>query len=103
MKLAGSGSRGVIWRTNPRGSQEQRSRSAMRERGDWWIRWACPHGHLHRKLVGPKSLAQKEAERHRLERPCPERTPKATVFLLADVIRDYLADAKGRKRSYRDD
>jgi integrase len=25
------------------------------------------------------------------------------TYLLADVIRDYLADAKGRKRSYRDD
>ncbi len=29
---------------------------AVGERGDWWIRWSCPHWHLHRALSGPKSL-----------------------------------------------
>jgi hypothetical protein len=77
MKLALSGSRGVYWRTNARGTQDQRNRDGKRERGDWWIRWGCPHGHLHRARVGPKSLAQREVERHRLERPCPRRAPKA--------------------------
>jgi integrase len=52
---------------------------------------------------GPKSLAQREVERHRLERPCPKRAPKLTAFLLADVIGDYLAEAATYKRSYRDD
>lgn len=103
MRLAKSGSRGVFWRANDRGTQELRRSAGERQRGDWWVRWTCPHGHLHRELVGPKSLAQKEAERRRLERPCPQRAPKATAHLLPDVIRDYLADAKASKRSYRDD
>ena len=103
MKLARSGSRGVYWRTNARGTQDQRNRDGQRERGDWWIRWSCPHGHLHRARVGPKSLAQREVERHRFERPCPTRAPKPTAFLLADVIGDYLAEAETYKRSYRDD
>jgi hypothetical protein len=53
MKLAQSGSRGVFRRANGRGSQELRG--AGRERGDWWIRWACGHGHVHRSKVGPKA------------------------------------------------
>jgi hypothetical protein len=44
-----------------------------------------------------------EAERHRIERPCPRHQPKITRHLLADVIRDYLGEAKVSKRSYRDD
>ena len=72
-------------------------------RGDWWIRWACPHGHLHREQIGPKSLAREEAERRRLERPCPARKPKPTSYLLADVIDEYLQSTKGRKRSWKDD
>jgi hypothetical protein len=71
MKLARSGSRGVFWRAGGRGTQKQKLPGGIHERGDWWIRWACGHGHLHRALAGPKSLAQKEAERHRLE--CPDR------------------------------
>jgi integrase len=103
MKLAKSGSRGVFWRVNERGTQERRLGKGHRERGDWWIRWACPHGHLHRAQVGPKALAQRESERHRIERPCPSRQPKPTHYLLADVIREYLAGIEGRKRSYKDD
>ncbi|MBI2218947.1 MAG: hypothetical protein HYU51_16805 [Candidatus Rokubacteria bacterium] len=103
MKLAKSGSRGVFWRASERGTQDLRRPGGVRERGDWWIRWSCPYGHLHRAQVGAKSVARTEAERHRLERPCPERQPKATAHLLADVIRDYLTDAKAHKRSYRDD
>ncbi len=102
MKLAESGTRGVFWRRNPRGTQEVRGPQG-RERGDWWIRWACPHGHLHRMLIGPKSLAREESERHRIERPCPLRKPKPASYLLADVIREYLDEAKSYKRSYRDD
>jgi hypothetical protein len=61
MKLAKSGSRGVFWRANERGTQELRLGKEHREQGDWWIRWACPHGHLHRAQVGPKALAQRES------------------------------------------
>src|SRR5262249_19819161 len=74
-----------------------------RQRGDWWIRWTCPYGHLHRAQIGPKSLAQKEAERHRLEKPCPRHRPKPSTHLLGDLIQQYLAAAKGHKRSWRDD
>jgi integrase len=103
VKLADSGSRGVFWRRNARGTQDLRAGSGRRERGDWWIRWACPYGHLHRSLVGPKSLARQESERRRLERPCPERQPKPTTYLLGDVIDEYLEASKTRKRSWKDD
>ncbi len=112
MKLAKSGSRGLFWRPDPRGAQEFTLPDGKRpakgdarrgQRGAWWIRWTCPHGHLHRKPVGPKSAAQDESARHRLERPCPAREVKPVSHLLADVIRDYLAEVKSYKRSYRDD
>jgi integrase len=102
MKLAESGVRGVFWRATARGTQELRT-SGGRVRGDWWIRWACPHGHLHREQIGPKSLAREEAERRRLERPCPLRKPKPASYLLADVIREYLDATKNQKRSHKDD
>jgi integrase len=102
MKLANSGSRGVFWRVNDRGTQEAR-KATGRERGDWWIRWKCPHGHLHRQQIGPKSLAREEIERRRIERPCPARQPKPTSYLLADVIREYLDATKNQKRSHKDD
>ncbi len=103
MKLADSGSRGVFWRANDRGTQELRGPGGKRERGDWWVRWACPHGHLHRALIGPKSLAKQESERRRLERPCPERQPKPTSWLLGDVIDGYLEATKYTKRSHHED
>src|SRR5262245_16692030 len=81
MKLAGSGVRGVFWRPNARGTQEIRTPTGRR-RGDWWVRWVCPHGHLHREQIGPKSLAREEAERRRIERPCPARKPKPSSYLL---------------------
>src|SRR5437667_8778511 len=103
MKLAESGSRGVFWRLHLRGTQQRKRSGAPKERGDWWIRWACPHGHLHRARIGPKSLAQKKAEQHRLERPCPARRAKPATHLLADVIREYLDATKNHKRSRKDD
>jgi integrase len=103
MKLAQSGSRGVFWRASSRGSQDRKRPDAVRERGDWWIRWACPHGHLHRLHVGPKALAQRQAERHRLERPCPARESKPATYLLPDVIHEYLDGTKNHKRSHKDD
>jgi integrase len=103
MKLARSGSRGVFWRPNLRGTQERRSEGGVRDRGDWWIRWACPYGHLHRARVGPKALAQKRAERNRTERPCPEMEAKPTRTLLADVIDEYLEATRSIKRSWKDD
>jgi integrase len=102
MKLAHSGTRGVFWRVNVRGTQELRT-SVGRQRGHWWVRWACPHGHLHREQIGPKSLAQKEAERRRIERPCLLRKPKPTCYILADVVDEYLGATKHEKRSHKDD
>lgn len=102
MKVGGSGIRGVFWRGNPRGTQELRT-PVGRQRGDWWVRWACPHGHLHREQIGPKSLAREQGERRRIERPCPARKPKPASYLLADVIREYLDATKNQKRSHRDD
>jgi integrase len=102
MKAAKSGSRGVFWRANERGTQELRTATG-RQRGDWWIRWKCPHGHLHRGQVGPKSLAREQSERHRIQRPCPLRKPKPASYLLADVIREYLDATKNQKRSHKDD
>jgi integrase len=98
-----SGSRGVIWRANTRGSQKIRRSDGRREAGDWWIRWTCPHGHLHRALVGPKSVASEEVQRKRLERPCPRHQPRLVTYLIADVIKEYLATVKASKRSFRND
>ena len=103
MKLATSGSRGVIWRANPRGTQKLILKDGRRERGDWWIRWACPHGHLHRALAGPKSVATEEVQRKRVERPCPRHQARKVNHLLADVIREYPAAAEMAKRSFRND
>jgi len=103
LKRAKSGSRGVFWRANPRGTQDLRRPGLDPERGDWWIRWKCPHGHLHRELIGPKSKAVPESERRRLERPCPTRDAKPTTHLLVNVIDEYLKSVKPVKRSYRDD
>jgi integrase len=103
MKLAVSGSRGVFWRANERGTQDRRLSGKRVERGDWWIRWACSHGHLHRARVGPKSLANNESQRHRTERTCPARAIKPSRYLLRDVIDEYLSTTKGIKRSWKDD
>src|SRR5262245_28590329 len=103
MKLATSGSRGVIWRANPRGTQKLLQKDGRRERGDWWIRWSCPHGHLHRALAGPKSVATEEVQRKRLERPCPRHQARKVNHLLADVIREHLTAAEIGKRSFRND
>lgn len=103
MKLAQSGNRGVFWRSNPRGTQELRKAGIGRERGDWWIRWSCAYGHLHRALTGPKSLANEESERKRLERPCPERQPKPASYLLGDVVDEFLKSSRNQKRSWKDD
>jgi hypothetical protein len=54
MKHAASGVRGVFWRENPRGTQERRVTGGGRARGDWWIRWACPFGHLHASRSAPR-------------------------------------------------
>lgn len=103
MKLAKSGSRGVFWRPAWRGSQENRRADGSKERGDWWVRWVCHHHHIHRALVGAKGRAQQEVERCRVERPCPKHRPKPSVYLLADVVEEYLEASKGTKRSWRDD
>jgi integrase len=103
MKLAESGSRGVFWRVSPRGTQERKRSNGIRQRGDWWIRWTCPHSYLHRSHIGPKALAQREAERHRIERPCPQRIAKPTTWLLADVINEYVEAAKTSKRTWKED
>lgn len=103
MKLARSGSRGVFWRSSPRGTQDRKAEGGIRQRGDWWIRWACPHGHLHRAHVGPKALAQKEAEKHRIDRPCPARATRPMRHLLGDVIDECLRATRNIKRSWKDD
>jgi hypothetical protein len=103
MKLAQSGSRGVFWRANPRGTHRRTLAPKQWEQGDWWIRWACPHGHLHRKLIGAKSVANDEAGRQRLEGMCPTRTSKPESCLLSEVIDAHLTAAKAHKRTWRED
>jgi hypothetical protein len=48
-----SGVRGVFWRAKPNGTQERRRSSGVKERGDWWVRWSCGCGRIHRTQVGP--------------------------------------------------
>ena len=103
MKLARSGSRGVFWRASARGTQELKLQQGVRQRGDWWVRWKCGFRHLHRQRVGPKSGAQREAERHRLQRDCPDREQRPQQHLVRDAVNEYLATSKVMKRSYKDD
>ena len=102
MKAAKSGHRGVFWRGNPRGTQELRGRG----RGDWWVRWACGCGRLHRAQVGPKAVAREECERRRtrarIESWCPtrEQNQRVTVkTLLALVEKDYRVNGKRSLRT----
>jgi site-specific recombinase XerD len=53
--------------------------------------------------VGAKSAAQRDAERHRLQRDCPERDARPNRFLLRDVVGQYLQKSRVTKRSYKDD
>jgi len=87
----------------PSRNPEAPAEDGRRERGDWWIRWSCPHGHLHRALAGPKSVATEEVQRKRLERPCPRHQARKVNHLLADVIREHLTAAEIGKRSFRND
>jgi integrase len=53
--------------------------------------------------VGPKSLATDEVQRKRIEQPCPRHEVRPTSYLIADVIREYLAAVRITKRSFRND
>jgi len=45
----------------------------------------------------------KEAEKHRIERPCPARVTRPTRHLLSDVIDECLKATRNIKRSWKDD
>lgn len=106
MRQAQSGLRGVFWRSHPRGSQETRVPGG-RVRGDWWIRWTCSYGHLHREKIGPKALAEDEYHRRRTqarrEEFCPrvQRGPRPVLF--EDAAKEYLEWARTDKRSWMTD
>ena len=78
-----------------------------RERGEWWIRWACSFGHLHREQIGPKALAEKECDRRRTEarrdKFCPRHLVETRPMLFEDAAREYLEWARVNKRSWRSD
>jgi integrase len=102
MKLAASGTRGVFWRANSGGSQ----RIPGGSRGDWWARWACGCGRLHRALIGPKAFARHECERRRtrarVEGWCPTREQERRVTvkgLLSLVEVDYRVNGKRSLRT----
>jgi integrase len=107
MKQAESGVRGVFWRGNPRGSQERRLPGGGRVRGDWWIRWTCALGHLHREKIGPKSLAREQYEARKVAArtgvPCPRQrmpAPAPTLGELLDLVaEDYRMN--GRRSAVR--
>jgi len=75
--------------------------------GVYWIRWACPHGHLHREKVGPKGLARQEYEkrkvRARTEGYCPRRVAAPKAVIVSEAVKDFLAYAQVNKRSHADD
>ena len=94
MKMAKSGRRGVFWRANPQGTQELRRPGSGRERGDWWIRWFCSRGHLHREQIGAKSAAQDMAERRRnqarTEGFCLTEKKRDRPVPFSEIVDDYV-------------
>jgi integrase len=107
MKVAASGKRGVFWRNNPRGSQEIRRPGGARVRGDWWIRWFCTLGHKHREKIGPKSVAENECERRRLQARregfCSRLAVQGRPALFEEVAKQYEEWSKANKRSWKRD
>src|SRR5438093_7212385 len=107
MRPAQSGVRGVFWRGNPRGGQERRRPSDGRERGEWWIRWVCARGHLHREKIGPKSIAERECDRRRTQARredfCPQRVSAVKRVPFSDAVTEYLEWAQVNKRSWETD
>ena len=107
MRPAQSGVRGVFWRVNPRGGQERRRPEGGRERGEWWIRWACARGHLHREKIGPKSTAENECARRRTQARredfCPQRVSEPKRVRFEDAVTEYLEWAQANKRSWKTD
>jgi len=90
------------------GDPKRRSRGVFERpagSGVWWIRYADEHGRIHREAVGRKTLARKAYQKRKNEvqerRFFPEQIGRRDV-LLAEMIKDYLATAKGRLRSYQD-
>lgn len=104
MRRAQSGVRGVFWRAKPNGSQERRVPGGGKERGEWWVRWMCGFGHLHREKIGPKSVAQAECDRRRTQARregfCPRVVAGPRPLLFEDAVAEYLEWAKVNKRSW---
>jgi integrase len=47
-------------------SAPRKTRGVFQRGSDWWIRWACSLGHLHREKIGPKSLALTEYQKRKV-------------------------------------
>lgn len=56
-------------------------RGVFQRGGVWWIRWACPHGHIHREKIGPKGLAVTEYQKRKV-------AVKTAGLCLQDARRD---------------
>ncbi len=86
-------------------SEEPRSGAGSVATGGYGGRARIPTSPLCTKLIGPKSVAIREAGRYRLEADslCPVRKPKPSSYLLADVIRECLETSRDHKKSHRDD
>jgi integrase len=94
--------RGVIWRSNPIGTQVH---ADTRARGEWWIRYADQDGRLRREKVGPRGLAgdlyRKRKTEVREGRYFPPTKKRAVLF--DEIATDFLAYSKAHKRSSDND
>jgi hypothetical protein len=81
-----------------------KARGLFERDGEWWICWACPHGHIHREKIGPKGLALTEYQKRKVAVKtagfCLTQARRETPTLFSVASDRYLAwAAKERPRS----
>jgi integrase len=84
----------------------------VKAKGKWWARWTCTLKHEHRRVAESHKAARhayhaekaKVAEaKRRGEICCPKFTAKWTPRTVDDLLADFLAYSKEKKRSYGHD
>jgi integrase len=86
-----------------------KARGLFERDGEWWICWACPHGHIHREKIGPKGLALTEYQKRKVAVKTAgfcltqARRERPTLFSVAsDRYLAWAAKERPRSVTFRD-